>query len=115
METLTVVNHKVIKENDSTIHLYTCRVGRYRIERDLIEFDNGNTRERLDIYADEEYLPNIIFNRRRNGENVHEFKIDTVSYGSLNPDELKKVIDGYNHALEVVEILNNEFLNKENK
>lgn len=115
MQTLTEVKHKVIEEKGSTIHLYTCRVGQYRIERDLIEFDNGSTRERLDIYPEGEYLPNIIFNRRRNGQNVHEFKIETVTYGSLSPDELKKVIAGYEHALEVVEVLNNEFLTKEDK
>lgn len=115
MEKLIVVNHKVVEEIGSKIHLYTCRVGRYIIERDVIEFDNGSTRERLDIYANDDFLPSINFNRRRNGENVHEFTIDTVAYGSLTPDELKKVIDGYNHALEVVEVLNNEFLPKENK
>ena len=46
---------------------------------------------------------------------VHEgeilgFEVQTTSYGALPVDEVKKVIDGLNDAIEVVDILTKAFV-----
>lgn len=40
------------------------------------------------------------------------FEIQTTAYGTLTAEEIKKVIAGYNEALEVVAILTAEFVSK---
>lgn len=44
------------------------------------------------------------------GERKSEFKIQTTSYGALEPAEIQEVIKGYETAMKVVEILTKEFI-----
>ena len=60
-----------------------------------------------------EYAPYIYFEETRFGEVVNEFTIQTTSYGSLDIQEIKKMLDAYNTAVEVVDVLERNFLNKD--
>ena len=51
------------------------------------------------------YLPEIRYN---NWGEEKEFKIQTTSYGSLKPEEIKEVIKGYETAMYVVAVIKNE-------
>lgn len=89
---------KQIADEKRTCALYT--IGDYEV--DVIY---GDVAKRISISKDyrEEFLPEIYFD---NGE----FQIQTTSYGSLNPSDIKKVIEGYEEALKIVEVLTAELL-----
>lgn len=54
------------------------------------------------------YLPRIYAERNKE-EKIIDFTIQTTSYGSLNSEEIKKMIQGYEAALKVVEELRKMF------
>ena len=41
------------------------------------------------------------------------FKIQTASYGSVPPNEIKKVIEGFKIALDTIDIIKNNFMEGE--
>ena len=93
----------------------TCReyrIGAYEVEVTTSEFASGRTSKRISVRKDfeAEFLPDIYFESSRCGEDVNEFKIQTTSYGYMNPEGIKKVIEGYNVAMEVVAVLTAEFI-----
>ena len=92
---------KEMKNEGRTYQLYT--LGKYEV--DVTTFESGYASIKVSKDWKEEYLPEIY--ERNNG-----FAIQTTSYGSLQTEELKKVIAGYEYAMEAVEILNREFSNK---
>ena len=57
----------------------------------------------------ERYLPEIYCRTDDEGE-ILGFEVQTTSYGALPVDEVKKVIDGLNDAIEVVDILTKAFV-----
>lgn len=59
----------------------------------------------------ERYLPDIYCRTDDEGEIVG-FEVQTTSYGALPIEEAKKVVDGLNEAIEVVEILTDRFVNE---
>lgn len=56
-----------------------------------------------------EYLPNI-YCRDDSEMRVLGFDIQTTSYGALSADEIQKMIEGYNEAIEVVSVLTKRFV-----
>ncbi len=87
----------------------------YEIVNSAYRFDIKIVDDQIElecVYKDfkAEYTPDIYFKKQSFDGNVNEFKIQTTSYGSLNSTEIQKVIDGYNHAIAVVEFLKNEFV-----
>lgn len=58
------------------------------------------------------YLPEIFQNNLIGGEDDADFIIQTTSYGSLPPEEIKKVISGYEVAIQTIEAVRNEFFKK---
>ena len=96
---LKMVNE--VKSKGKTYRGY--ELGLYEVEETI--FESGYASIRVSKDWKEEYLPEIY--ERNNG-----FAIQTTSYGSLQAEELKKVIAGYEYAMEAVEILNREFGNK---
>ena len=86
----------------------TYRIGRYTVK--LVRYIDGSIyiavgKERAD------YLPEI-YGRSNYEGTVLGFEIQTTSYGALSVEETKKMIDGLNEAIEVVEILTKEFVSK---
>lgn len=58
------------------------------------------------------YAPQIYFENRKFGKTVNKFTIQTTSYGALGVQEIKEMMSAYNTAIEVVEVLEKNFLNK---
>lgn len=59
----------------------------------------------------EKYIPWISVNVNLYDDcNIESFSIDTCSYGVLKEEEIKKVIHGYNAALETVEQLKKMYI-----
>lgn len=84
-------------------------LGRYKFDYDVAEYKDRKV-ERFSFNGgifDENYLPQIYFEERFGCERF--FSIMTTSYGSLKTEEIKKVIEGYQEAVEAVEILEKEF------
>lgn len=59
----------------------------------------------------ERYLPDI-YSRTDDEGKIIRFEVQTTSYGALPVDEVKKVVDRLNEAIEVVEILTKAFTEK---
>lgn len=90
----------------------------YRLDADYLlavykkTYASGKITERCEIGFDdynratENYLPMIYSKSHFGVEKIIGFGIATTSHGTLNPDEIKKVIDGYNRAIEIVQVLN---------
>lgn len=56
-------------------------------------------------FDNENYMPKIYYNDDWFGEKKPHFTIQTTSYGDMKPEEIRKVIAGYQEAIEVVSIL----------
>ena len=113
---LKMVNE--VKSEGKTYREY--ELGLYEVEETIFESGYSIVRISKDFriestraYWFAEYLPEI-FERGNEGfgSSSPHFVISTTSYGALKPEEIKKVIAGYNYAMEAVEILNREFGNK---
>lgn len=96
-------------------------VGNYKVVRDLTVYEPGKNPfedtyiEDFYIVPDQrkEYLPDIAYSLvdiGEDGKKTKDFKIQTTAYGSLSPTEIKKVIKGYQEAIEVVGALKSRFL-----
>lgn len=57
----------------------------------------------------ENYIPEIYYQDDFYGESKPRFEIQTTAYGAKSPEEIQKVIAGYQEALEVVELLTKHF------
>lgn len=57
---------------------------------------------------DNQYLPDI-YDHSKDNESEWAFRIQTVSYGSLPPDEIEKIITGYQTAFEAIRIVKEAF------
>ncbi len=84
------------------------KIGRYTIN--VVDYLDGTAYITTE-HEKADYLPHI-YVRDDNDMKVLGFDIQTTSYGALSTEEIKKVISGYNEALEVVAILTKEFVNK---
>ena len=86
----------------------------YRVVRNITRYQDGDVLKRFRVetsYEDryENYFPEIYYEDDIFGEYKPQFKIQTTSYGAMNPEEIKKVIAGYQEAMEAVEILTKNF------
>lgn len=84
------------------------KIGKYKIE--VTTFANGGRYIAINVER-EDYIPYIYCRDSFDGE-ILGFEIQTTSYGALSAEEIRKVIAGYNEALEVVAVLTAEFVNK---
>lgn len=113
---LKFIEHKEAQDNNGRYERDIYVIGNYQVIRDLSIYESGKTHERFGINPNREmdYIPEIYFNYSIFGDdNEREFKIQTTSYGSLSAVDIQKVIDGYNEAVEVVNILTDKFLKQE--
>lgn len=98
-------------ESGRTCEAETYKIGRYEVDHYVVTYEDGDGYERICVSGEwkAEYLPDIQYEDGRWGEEKKCFKIQTTAYGALNPEEIKKVIAGYNEAMEVVAILTEKF------
>lgn len=110
--TLNQIEERTKEENGIkyTANIYTLG-DNYRVERYRTTYADGNTN--LIIYVipnrEKKYIPEIYYRRNFFGTEKTFFEIQTTSYGALETEEIKKVIAGYQEALEAAEILNRRF------
>ncbi len=87
----------------------TAKMAEYQIGESYIVrvIDSQNLRRKYEVYPNrnESYLPEIYIDCGIWGKDEPKFKIQTTSYGSLESEEIQKVIPGYNVAMEVVELI----------
>ena len=96
---------------DKTLKCY--RVGSYEVSH--LIYDSGW--EDIQIRADrtQRYQPEIYSRCNWETGKILEFHIQTTSYGALPLEEIRKVMEGYEEAIKVVEILNKEFVKEDQK
>ena len=113
--TLTSINYKSKEENGKTYTMTEYTLGsHYTVARYTTKYESGAFLIRIEVRADykerrDNYLPEIYYHDDFFGESKPRFEIQTTSYGALSAEEIKKVIAGYNEALEAVEILTKNF------
>lgn len=88
----------------------TYEIGDYTV---IVEFVNGEV-DRISVKEDwnKEYVPPIYFGYDSifAKHEKQQFKIQTVAYGAKDITEIQKVIEGYQNAIEVVEVLTKTFI-----
>lgn len=111
---------KLTKSIDLTGNKYYTKKDVYEIEDYQVEvLYNKEHICNISIIANRNkmFIPYIYYNPIYLNEDwteiKREFVIDTTAYGSLKPNEIKQVIDGYEKAIKVVEILTNTFNRKD--
>ena len=89
------------------------KVARYEIGNYKVRALTYSWGRRVEVSSQsrERYLPDIYCRTDDEGKIVG-FEVQTTSYGALPVDEVKKVVDGLNEAIEVVEILTMLFIQK---
>lgn len=101
------------------LELKKSRIGNGRIARvyDLgsyevstITFNSGAVLITITPDRTKPYLPEIYEKEDPIDGHITCFKIQTTSYGALLPEEIRKVIDGLEEAMEAAEILTREFV-----
>lgn len=107
---LELINTAKDPNENTTYEFYT--IGKYKVEVSIHTTSYGVERKHISVTKDysERYLPAIYFTGRRFGKDVNEFEIQTTSYGALKPEDIQKVMEGYEQALKVVSILTEELL-----
>lgn len=113
---LKFIEHKEALKENTKYEKDVYQIGNYSVAKETTIYQSGNKFECFYVVGDRniEYLPDIYFNQNIFDNNdVKDFKIQTTSYGSLSPEEIQKVIAGYNEAVKVVNILTNKFLKQE--
>ena len=103
-----------------TVERYNCGV--YEIKRTTNDYGIGGLFSTYSIKCkngypkilSSKYIPDITVREDEDG-NLIEFVIGTTTYGSLPIEEMRNMILCLEHAVEVVETLNNYFLKEEEK
>lgn len=105
MMKLTLVKTKELE--NKKFELYT--IGKYEVCAST--YGDGGKLVTVSINKFEhEFMPEICTRDNLFRGEIYGFEIQTTAYGSLNSDDIRKVIAGYNEALEVVEVLTKEFI-----
>ena len=60
-----------------------------------------------------DFLPCIFADDENEDGIITDFRIQTISYGTLKVEDAKKFIEAYNEAVAVVELLEAKFVNKD--
>lgn len=101
---------KLISENTGRVRsskVYEC-LG-YEIH-ELTYHNSGLVSLIINSCKSEKYLPTIYTDDDFDTCGIKGFKIITTSYGTLNPDEIEEVIQGYQMAIKVVKELEKKYL-----
>lgn len=101
--------------NKNNIKLLTrehYEIGNYNVVVDT--FEDGFTKVCTRQNGNVKYLPSISELRDFNKDDIlYGFEIGTTSYGkTMMVDDIKEVIKGFEHAIEVVQILTEKFASK---
>lgn len=111
--TLNKIRSKEKHEDGAHYYMADYEMGGYIVTHYLTKYSDCDVIERFEIFAKDRtsYLPKIYYSDGHFGKKEKSFEIQTTAYGALNPEEIKKVIAGYQEAIEAVETLKQEFIN----
>lgn len=108
------MRYKEESGKECTAELYT--LGAYEVDHYVTKYADGVVWDRVQVSfidwkeADANYTPEIMFyDGSRSWAGPRGFKIQTSAYGAKTPEEIQKVVAGYNYALEAVAILTDKF------
>lgn len=109
---LEMINERYVNKPNYVAAEKLFRIGSYEVEVTKYSYVTGDIHRTISVEKNycESYMPEIYFRDNELTGEAAEFVIQTTSYGSLKPAEIKGVIAGYETAVEVVEILTKEFL-----
>ena len=79
----------------------------YNIHREI--FGENIEYFSIKVLKRNEYIPQLYVEEDVMEDLIYGFAIQTTSYGSLEKVEIRKMIKGYQYALDVVELLEKEF------
>lgn len=96
--------------NERTLKCY--ELGSYEVS--VITYDSGWQTISITPDREKRYLPEIYARDDLDG-NVLGFHIQTTSYGAVKADQIRKVIEGLEEAVQAAEILTKEFVKEEQK
>ena len=103
--TLELVDHR-IKFADDVRALDIFKIGSYTVNRVTVHEGGKLVWSNVTVFSKSDYAPEI---RYDDWSDKKQFKIQTTAYGALDAEEIKKVIAGYEEALEVVKVLTEKF------
>lgn len=90
-------------------HFIKYEIGGYTV--DVHTYDSGWRNIAVTAPWNERYMPSIYTRDDLMGDgHIIGFEIQTTSYGALPVEEIRKVIECYENAVRVVEILTKEFI-----
>lgn len=98
---------RVEEESGRKYEVY--EIGEYTVYVTIYGDDTKIISVSTNIGADE-YMPDIFFEDGRFGSMEKKFKIQTTSYGALDTEEIKKFMEAYKKAINVVDILTKELI-----
>ena len=108
--TLCSIETKEIKLETRTIKATCFTLGEhYMVTRRVCEYVDGTMWKDYNVMKNGEYIPEIYYNDGIFSDEKPGFKIQTTAYGAKNIDEIKKIMAGYQEAIEAVEILTKNF------
>lgn len=93
----------------------------YTITVDDVTYNDGRTYHDVSITApwrnmtERTYIPEIYYHDGFMGSEAPCIQIQTTSYGSMEPEEFKRFVAAQQKALEIAEILTEEFITKQQK
>lgn len=102
---IKLISEKELPKKGETVKVYEC-LG-YQIKEITNNKWNFIT---LSIESEKKYNPSIIVKEDLDDGKILEFKIQTTSYGSLEPNKIEKIVEGYQTALKVVKGLEKKYL-----
>ncbi len=104
--TLHQIESKTKFTEDGILRRDEFEIGSYKVVR-ITHYDASQkpVYKSFSVISNDEYAPEIYYNDGCWEKCKSTFEIQTAAYGAKSPDEIKKIIRGYEEAVEVAEIL----------
>ena len=102
-----LLDEKTINDEDKMIYQKRFAIGDYELVIILYVYKADGTHYYMfepKVANERKFLPYIYYHGSLTDEDGC-FKIQTSSYGSLNAEDIRKMMDGYEYALEAVEVM----------
>lgn len=96
----------IASANKRKVEVY--EIGSYSVK--VVTYPDGSHYITVRKEVGSDYLPDIYCRVNDDNGDVLGFEIQTTSYGALLPEEIKKMIESLNEAVEIVETLEKHFV-----
>ena len=116
MELKYIEKKEKINEDGDHYTREVYSIGDYTIEVDDVIYKDGAKYHSIHVVqpynriGEERYIPDIYYHDGYFDHREPHFSIQTVSYGSLEPDDFKKFLAAQEAALEIAEVLTRELI-----